>query len=61
MRTLTILLVLSFPVLAAPETPDLSAEIKASEMSAHVRVLASDDYEGRLPLPDTPGGAVAIG
>ena len=58
MRTLLILLaVLPLPLLAAPGTPDLSAEITVAEMSEHVKTLASDEYEGRRP--GQPGGEKA--
>ena len=58
MRTFLILLaVLPLPLLAAPGTPDLSAEITVAEMSEHVKILASDEYEGRRS--GQPGGEKA--
>ncbi|MEN8148347.1 MAG: M28 family peptidase, partial [Planctomycetota bacterium] len=58
MRTLLILLaVLTTTLAASPETPGLSADITADEMSEHVKILASDEYEGRRS--GQPGGEKA--
>lgn len=46
------LLVLAFPAAAAPDSDGERAGIDAGRLSEHVRILASDDFEGRGPATE---------